>query len=412
MLRGLKRLVMQVDDLAAARKWYGEFLDSQPIYDTPLAAIFQIGDCSLSLVRPEPVAPAGASASDTASASAGTSAGTHIDAYWDTEDVAAAIDRLTAMGAQVVTPMREFMQMRTALLCDPFGNRIGLTGAAPVTRTETVAERPSQSAITVAFSRALAAREPRPTLRGPDSLAHLFLPEEARPILDSPDKMRWAIDHQLTAPLYAYFLARTAYIDRLFADACRSSLPQIVFLGAGYDTRPYRFRDSLGSTRIFEVDSAPTQQRKRGILGQAGITAPDSLTFVTIDFEHESLAQCLLPAGFDPKKETLFIWEGVTYYLSETAVAETLGFVSSHAPAGSRLCLDYLQQKLESVHAAEPFRFCIPRVQFPELLARHGFELIEDLDASDLERRFLTLPDGTSGDRVMTRFGLALARIR
>jgi O-methyltransferase involved in polyketide biosynthesis len=40
--------------------------------------------------------------------------------------------------------------------------------------------------------------------------------------------------------------------------------PQIVFLGAGYDTRPYRFKDSIKQTEIFELDVPTKQQIKNG----------------------------------------------------------------------------------------------------------------------------------------------------
>ena len=63
-----------------------------------------------------------------------------------------------------------------------------------------------------------------------------------------------------------YFLARTAYFDHVFKSACEENIPQIVFLGAGYDTRACRYKDIIKSTRIFELDILPTQQHKKEIL--------------------------------------------------------------------------------------------------------------------------------------------------
>jgi uncharacterized protein (TIGR02118 family) len=45
---------------------------------------------------------------------------------------------------------------------------------------ETIEEKPSQTAAYVAFCRALSFRDQRAEIRGPDSLAHLFIPEETR----------------------------------------------------------------------------------------------------------------------------------------------------------------------------------------------------------------------------------------
>jgi O-methyltransferase involved in polyketide biosynthesis len=52
-------------------------------------------------------------------------------------------------------------------------------------------------------------------------------------------------------------IARTACFDSLFMAALKYRTPQIVLLGAGYDSRAYRFAESNQSTTIFELDIAP-----------------------------------------------------------------------------------------------------------------------------------------------------------
>ena len=44
-----------------------------------------------------------------------------------------------------------------------------------------------------------------------------------------------------------------------------AGVPQVVFLGAGYNSRAYRFRDLIGETQLFELDVASSQERKRRI---------------------------------------------------------------------------------------------------------------------------------------------------
>ena len=48
-------------------------------------------------------------------------------------------------------------------------------------------------------------------------------------------------------------------------------------------------------------------------------------------------------AGYDARRRTLFIWEGVTQYLTPEAVRETLRQLSDAAP-GSRLIFTYVRQ--------------------------------------------------------------------
>lgn len=126
------------------------------------------------------------------------------------------------------------------------------------------------------------------------------------------------------------------------AKALRQNIPQIVFLGAGYDTRSYRFANLIRETRIFELDIAATQQRKKQLLRQANVSIPAQLAFVAIDLERDALVEVLLRTGFEQNKKKLFVWEGVTYYLSVRAVDETLAFLKSYSPTGSIFCFDYI----------------------------------------------------------------------
>lgn len=45
------------------------------------------------------------------------------------------------------------------------------------------------------------------------------------------------------------------------------------------------------------------------------ISLPEQVTFLPIDFTKDDLAEVLGQAGYLTDRRTLFIWEGVTYYL-------------------------------------------------------------------------------------------------
>ncbi|MEM8859442.1 MAG: class I SAM-dependent methyltransferase, partial [Chloroflexota bacterium] len=74
-------------------------------------------------------------------------------------------------------------------------------------------------------------------------------------------------------------------------------------------------------------------------LKNAGINA-DHVAFVTVDFQTESWSDKLKAAGYDPSKKTIFLWEGVTLYISEQDVRHTLRELKVNAPAGSVLVTD------------------------------------------------------------------------
>jgi methyltransferase (TIGR00027 family) len=132
---------------------------------------------------------------------------------------------------------------------------------------------------------------------------------------------------------------RVAVIDAEMLDAVRAGCRQVVVLGAGLDTRAYRF-DELNGTTVFEVDHPATQAEKRR--RSANLGPPKSrLVFVPVDFDSGDLGAALLAAGHNAASPTFWIWEGVVMYLKHEAVATTLDAIKRRSAPGSVLALHY-----------------------------------------------------------------------
>ena len=217
-----------------------------------------------------------------------------------------------------------------------------------------VEAKPSETAMFAALRRTLAYKDHQGSQFGPDFLAEHFLPAHFRFFLKF-QKIRENTKEKLNGfmpGLHETMIARTAYFDDLFVDALENQFPQIVLLGAGYDTRAYRFADRNKGTKIFELDIAPTQAWKRQALKKAKIPIPAGVSFVPINFNTESLQDVLERAGYDPDLKTLFIWEGVSYYLQAASVDATLGFVREFAQPVSRIAFDYVAPLSDANRAA------------------------------------------------------------
>lgn len=122
MLRGLTTVSFWADDVAAARQWYRELLGVEPYFqrpdaDQPAYIEFRLGDYQHELgIIDRSYAPPGA---------ASTPGGVVV--YWHVDDVPAALERLTAMGATIYQPLTEREAgFVTAAVLDPFGNVLGL----------------------------------------------------------------------------------------------------------------------------------------------------------------------------------------------------------------------------------------------------------------------------------------------
>jgi len=109
---------------------------------------------------------------------------------------------------------------------------------------------------------------------------------------------------------------------------------QVVILGAGYDTRAHRL-PGLGAVAVYEVDHPDTQRAKREVLERATVLASSDLHYVANDFSRDDLTAGMAAAGYNGRQQTVFIWEGVTNYLSADAVDTTLRWVSTAAPGGT-----------------------------------------------------------------------------
>src|ERR1700683_5409817 len=118
-------------------------------------------------------------------------------------------------------------------------------------------------------------------------------------------------------------IARTRLIDDTLSALVPEEVSQLVILGAGFDSRPYRLR-CLQTVPIFEVDHPDTQQAKRDALSRALGEPPANVTFIPTDFNLMQLESDMDASGYRSSVPTLFLWEGVTNYLSEDAVDVTL----------------------------------------------------------------------------------------
>jgi methyltransferase (TIGR00027 family) len=141
-------------------------------------------------------------------------------------------------------------------------------------------------------------------------------------------------------------VVRTLYFDRVI-ERVIGGVEQFVVMGAGYDTRAYGRFHREGVT-FFELDQASVQQHKRNALIEAGIPC-EHVRFVPVDFSKENAFDKLSEAGYDRSRRTLFLWEGVSLYLSESDVRRTMQEVRNHAPAGSVLLADIYADRLVNI---------------------------------------------------------------
>lgn len=222
-------------------------------------------------------------------------------------------------------------------------------------------------------------------------------PDDEAAVRAAPEKF----DTGVIRVLRAAMAVRSRFAEDELAQALHNGVRQYVVLGAGLDT--YAYRNPAADLRVFEVDHPATQRWKRGLLERAGVAAPASMTFAPVDFERDDLAEALTAAGCRLDQPVFFSWLGVTLYLSNDAVFDTLAFVAG-LPAGSGIVFDYgvvpeLLNPMERMGMAyfaqkyeaegEPWiSYFAPEVLACELRAL-GFGAVADHGADQLRERYL-----------------------
>ncbi|MGA7313760.1 MAG: class I SAM-dependent methyltransferase [Silvibacterium sp.] len=253
---------------------------------------------------------------------------------------------------------------------------------------------PSRTALRVALRRAAHQLYDSPVVF-PDPVAVPILGQTyAEELRRTPRRT----DRPYSIALRAFLVARSRYAEDNLSRAVTAGVRQYVLLGAGLDT--FAYRNPYAGLRVFEVDHPATQLWKRDLLQRSGVPIPESVTYVPVDFESQSLCAQLQTSGFNIHAPAFFAWLGVVPYLTLAAFRTTLGFIASQ-PTGSGVTLDYGQPRgalpfLERLAhdslasrvqlAGEPFQLFFTPAEIAGELA--SFHSIEDLGLDEINARY------------------------
>lgn len=133
-----------------------------------------------------------------------------------------------------------------------------------------------------------------------------------------------------------FIIVRTKYFDD-FIQAASGSCPQVVLLGAGFDTRVYRLE--LNNTKVFEVDQSEVINEKERILRSDVPGNGNTIVRVSADLR-ESWVEKLYSNGFDINVPTVWVLEGLLYYLYDSSVKEIIESINQCSAVGSCIIFD------------------------------------------------------------------------
>jgi methyltransferase (TIGR00027 family) len=272
----------------------------------------------------------------------------------------------------------------------------------------------ADTAEAMAALRAAGAAERDETVRNPDYLARAFVSTAPRvsALVKVPTTRRLlpAIAERLAPGGYYFETARVKCMDAILRDELAREITQLLILGAGYDTRAYRFADQLAQLRVFEIDQRAMTRLKRAKVARILGELPAHVHYLQSDLASDDLSAVLRDSPYDRTQPTLVMLSGVSAYLPPAAMTRLFRFIADHTSPRTTIVFDYVYAEMvdgsDEYHGAaqlrkrlsalgERLRFGIPTGQLEALLAAHGLTLTRHHDPHDLAARYLRRADGT-----------------
>jgi methyltransferase (TIGR00027 family) len=180
-----------------------------------------------------------------------------------------------------------------------------------------------------------------------------------------------------------YPVIRTRFFDDFLLDSCkRLGVRQVVLAAAGLDTRAYRL-NWPPEVHMYEMDLPEVLDAKEAVIEAAGAKASCERRTIHVDLSQETWPEALLAVGYQPERPSVWLIEGLLYYLTRTAVHGLLEKVRALTASGSLLGLDVMNRGLFFSPVAWPMQVALARRGAPgrfgtndpeALLARHGWE--------------------------------------
>ncbi|WP_078953856.1 class I SAM-dependent methyltransferase [Streptomyces globisporus] len=150
-------------------------------------------------------------------------------------------------------------------------------------------------------------------------------------------------DNPLWGRFARYFGLRTRVLDDFVLGAVHDGARQVVLLGAGLDTRAFRL-DLPSDCVVFEIDRAGVLAFKQRVLTDLSAAPRAKRVPVPVDLRAD-WATALTSTGFDPAAPSVWLAEGLLFYLPGPAETYLIDTVDRLTTGGSALAFEAKLEK-------------------------------------------------------------------
>ena len=193
--------------------------------------------------------------------------------------------------------------------------------------------------------------------------------------------------------LRSAFVLRSRFAEDQFAKAVKQGVRQLVILGAGLETFPWRQPPFANSSRIFVTDHPASARHAQQVRMTKGWKDPGNVKITAIDLEHRDFMAVLAQQGLREDQSAFFTMLGLSQYLSHEAIANVYEVIArrsaqsilvlSYNPPDHLLDADDLALAMEAANRtstfSEPWLFRPTTEALDEQLRRSGFHDVRHL---------------------------------
>lgn len=230
-----------------------------------------------------------------------------------------------------------------------------------------------------------------------DSLAKYFTNDDARRTAEG-----WLKDYPQVARQVAL---RGRYIEDIASHYIEDrGFLQVVNVAAGLNTFPYRYSHASKLRRYAELDQPQMLDFKKqtisDLMDQGVIKKPAfELLCVPTNLFDEKISASLNHVGWNWNLPTIFIVEGISYYLPANILTSLITDIQNYSQSGSAIIMDYFPDRVQTTPVfkkvmgdiakdGEPCHTCPASGEIQSLFK--DFKIISDRDITDIERDYCT----------------------